>query len=121
MQACARHKQSSVQGLANDAAQKTIYVDTIHLAFENEVVEDLKMVDNGSGEIVSYAALTRIQPHSAATQGSLEALMGGEEQQGIPDFFNDDVRSAVLNAATETNRRSERMGRYGTLPYHPQL
>ncbi|KAL3427841.1 GNAT family [Phlyctema vagabunda] len=81
----------------NDAVQKPAYRNAIDMGFKDPAVENLKVIDAASGEILAFLGLSR-KP----------ALKEGEKEVGIPDDdadtpegFNPIVLKAVWKAVVE--------------------
>jgi hypothetical protein len=95
----------------NETIQKPIYTGSVESAFKDPSVECLKVVDDDSGDIVGYLALTRRRP-MAKTEHPPDAGNGGGKQN-IPDGFNPDVLSAVSAAVTEMAKQVEGTDHFG--------
>jgi hypothetical protein len=74
----------------NHAAQKPLYTGAVEGGFADPSVTNLKVVDNGSGEIVGYLGLTRKRPapvpaKKEGERGDGEKKREGEEEErGVP-------------------------------------
>ena len=96
----------------NEATQKPIYTGAVERANKDPEVEDLKVVDEKSGEIVAYLALTRKRPAAKTEQPPAEDNGEGKKQDA-PDFFNPDVLSLVGATSAEIAKEMEGIDHFG--------
>ncbi|KAF2135232.1 uncharacterized protein K452DRAFT_293378 [Aplosporella prunicola CBS 121167] len=91
----------------NDAAQKSQCTQTIEGAFADPHVENLKAVDETSGDIVGYLGLTRKRPTKpSATPGDGSDNAATAPQMEVPEFFNPEVFKAVIGAVGELSKET---------------
>ncbi|KAF7587106.1 hypothetical protein BBP40_007712 [Aspergillus hancockii] len=68
--------------------------------------ESLSVVDNESGEVIGHLALTRRPANDT------ERPEDGEEKSALPDFFNPEVVTAVLDAVAHLARGTKTADHY---------
>ena len=107
----------------NEAAQKALYRTTLENTLAQiSTTESLKAVDDETGEIIGYVAVTRESPtrnppteqkkqHSNAEGGSGSC---GQEQMEDLNEFHPEVYAAAVRACLELQRRNEIFEHIGT-------
>lgn len=106
----------------NEAAQKALYRATLENTLAQiTTIESLKAVDDETGEIIGYVAVSRESPirnpteqqkqHSNAEGGS--GCRGQEQIEDLNDF-HPEVYAAAIRACLELQRRNEPFEHFGT-------
>jgi hypothetical protein len=94
----------------NDATQLPLYTQAVESGFSDPSMECFKVVDDESGDIVGYLALSR---KKAEKEKSASSEDGAEPS--VPDGLNPDVFRAVMNAVSRVTKEFEGMDRFGNL------
>ncbi|KIW83907.1 hypothetical protein Z517_03153 [Fonsecaea pedrosoi CBS 271.37] len=100
----------------NEGAQKPLYAAAVETAFQGEFVDCLKSIDEKSGDILGYLALTRKRSSTGNTNNQPPSGkgIGSEKPQDIPEFFNSEVLEAVSGAVSEIARSAVGFDHFGT-------
>ncbi|EXJ92879.1 hypothetical protein A1O3_01433 [Capronia epimyces CBS 606.96] len=94
----------------NEAAQRPQYARAVRGGFNDDSVENLKVVDNKTGEIIGFLGLSRKRP--AKTK---QAQPGPGDQGNVPAHFNPDVLAAVNVAVSKCTEGRDAIDHYGVL------
>ncbi|CAL5869012.1 uncharacterized protein PFLUO_LOCUS3240 [Penicillium psychrofluorescens] len=100
----------------NDATQLPLYTEAVESGFSDPSMECLKVVDDETGDIVGYLALSRKQAEKEA-----ENPAGSEEdpESNAPDGLNMPVFKEIMNAVSEITKEFEAIDRFGNA-YFPE-
>jgi hypothetical protein len=98
------------QNWPNDAAQKPLYTAAVGGGHSDPSVDDFKIVDDESGDLVGYLALTRKRPSVKEPPAEKE---NGDGKQSIPEGLHPLVFAEVMKAVTEIAGEMEGVDHYG--------
>ncbi|KAJ5825312.1 hypothetical protein N7474_002450 [Penicillium riverlandense] len=93
----------------NDVTQLQLYTQAVEFGFSDPSVECLKVVDDESGDIVGYLALSRKQ---AENEEEKPAGSGEDPEPGVPDGLNPPVFKAVMGAVSGITKEFEKIDRF---------
>lgn len=97
----------------NEATQKPIYMDSVAGALKDATIESLKVVDDESGDILGYLALSRKRLAKIELSTDEANEDNEDEKQSVSSALVPDVYEAVMKAVTELVKETEEIDHYG--------